>query len=646
MNYTDLGFIRVALLSPAVELGRPKINSEKLTALWQQAESEGALIAMNPELGLTGYTCEDWFHSDALLKDCEDAIASLMTASKKLKSILILGAPARLNDGRLFNAAWVIHQGKVCGVVPKTYLPNSGEFYERRWFQAGFQVDEWFRFRGIECRLSQQVFSVETNKGESVHFGVEICHDLWAAVPPSQGLALQGAQIIFNLSASNEVVGKPATRRTMVQEVSTRLSCAYVYASSNPSESSKDTVFGGQQFVAVDGEIILETKPFQAPALAFADIDCDRIANARSRDITFGESVQFYRGTSLPKTLIFTSAFPEIKTLQTKPNPAPFPLTDNALTEALNIQVEGLRRRAEFSKAKSLLVGLSGGLDSTLALRVAIETAKKLPGLKVIGITMPGPGTSQKTLDIARALIQKTGITLKEVAITAAVEQHLADLGQAPTDRSVTYENAQARERTQILFDLANSESGIVVGTGDLSELALGWCTFNADQMAHYGVNAGIPKTAVRAMVAHWAENAAENAELASILNQILALPISPELLPPAADGSIAQETEKVLGPYEIHDFVLYHFLKYGSKPEKIRALAQLAFSTSNGGKHDAALIDHTLQIFFTRFSTQQFKRTTLPPGPKVFEISLSPRADWRSPDEMAAVLLDKNPAR
>ncbi|MBC7396198.1 MAG: NAD(+) synthase, partial [Bdellovibrionales bacterium] len=535
-------------------------------------------------------------------------------------------------DGRSFNGAYVMSAGKMLGFVPKVFLPNMGEFYERRWFVSGKSLNETVHDAelGSFPASPHQIFS-----GGPLRVGIEICQDLWSPNPPSSDLALKGANVMVNLSASNEIVGKATFRKRLVEVQSQKLHCAYLYTSSGMGESSKDTVFSGHTFAYELGLLLAESVPFQEGKDCFTvDFDLERILNSRSKDICFLEAVE--QGAIHPvQTHPFPWAKTELAELKRTVEAYPFLAEIPDFEDVLAIQSHGLMRRVQSSNVQSVIVGISGGLDSTLALYVALRT-KGLSGgkLKVIGVTLPGPGTSEKTLNLSRALMQEAGVDqVIEVSIDKAVNQHLNDLGKALSDRSVVYENAQARERTQILFDLANEHRGLVVGTGDLSELALGWCTFNADHMAHYAVNSGIPKTVVKGLVGYWAEIAASRV-LKSILAKILDLPISPELLPPAPSGEITQETEALIGSYDLHDFFLYQYLNFGFSKEKIQALAHLAFQNERELREG---VDAALDIFFGRFFSQQFKRTTLPPGPKVHGVSLSPRSDFRMPDEISS---------
>jgi len=648
MNWAEFGYSRISAiipsaLTPTLKLGQPLWNADQLIPLFQKLSAEGSAVVVTPELALTGYTCEDLFHSETLIAESEQALQKIVEASKSVPSLWVVGAPLRLVDGRLFNGAWAIHQGRVLGVVPKVALPNMGEFYERRWFVSGRKVHEQVRHPVLgEFWVSpHQIFAAGP-----IRVGIEVCQDLWTPNEPSSLLALKGANLILNLSASNETVGKARYRKKMVEVHSQKLRCGYLYVSAGMYESSKDTVFSGHSFATELGDLLGEIEPFFVGKTALTvDFDFERILNSRTKDICFLEEVEEL--ASKPSSVIVHAfAYPHVgdpqgalEELQRKVEPYPFLAEIPDFEDVIAIQAHGLLRRAQSARSKSLIIGVSGGLDSALALYIALRTKAlfgKLPSgesLQVIGVTMPGPGTSEKTLQISQTLLKESGVDrILEVPIGAAVEQHLKDLGKDESDRSVVYENAQARERTQILFNLANEHQGMVVGTGDLSELALGWCTFNADQMAHYAVNTGIPKTVVKGLVGYWADIAATRI-LRSTLTHILELPISPELLPPSENGEIAQETEAVIGSYDLHDFFLYHFLNHGFSKEKIKALADVAFA---GQRELSEQIERAIEIFFKRFFSQQFKRSTLPPGPKVHQVSLSPRSDFRLPDEIS----------
>lgn len=631
-DWSTLGFIRVALTAPWAAPADPAANAQRLQAAMRAASDRQAALLLTPELGLSGYSCDDLFVSAGLLAACDEALAGLVAATADLPIVAVVGAPWALPDGRLFNAAVAVGGGRLLAVVPKRNLPMSGEFYERRWFVPGAApvvTVEHPRFGAVPVG-GAQLLSIG-----GVGVGIEICEDLWSPRPPSVDLALGGAEVLLNLSASNELVGKAAWRRDLVRVHAGRLHAAYVYASAGPGESTRDTVYGGHLLVAEDGEIVAEQPPLAlAPTLLTADIDIERLRHERRRDQTFGGAE---RGPALARIEAGRPQpwFDLGRAVPRRPFVPDSPADRRArVDEILAIQAAALARRLASVAEGPALVGLSGGLDSTLALLVARQAALRLgrhPKAAVLAVTMPGPGTSEHTLTSARRLAAACDIDLREIAIDKAVSSHLADLGHPPAARDVTYENAQARERTQILFDLANQVGGLVVGTGDMSELALGWATYNGDHMSGYGVNVGVPKTLVRDMIAAVAD--AEGGELAAVLRRIADTPVSPELLPPRDDGGIAQETEALVGPYELHDFFLWYLVRRGSRAARIRALAVHAFA----GVYDPPTVDHWLRVFLRRFFSQQFKRTTLPPGPKVGSLALSPRADWRMPDEAGA---------
>jgi NAD+ synthase (glutamine-hydrolysing) len=629
MDYATFGFHRVAAVQAPLRLADPAANARAILEWARRAADRAAGIALFPELSLTGYTCEDLFHSEALLAKSRDVLRQLAAATHDLPLVLVVGAPFRAPDDRVYNAAFVLHGGRVRGAVPKIHLPNYGEFYERRWFASGRDVDLEVDEPAVGTfRLtSRQLF--ETG---GLRFGIEICEDLWAPEPPSGGLALAGAAAILNLSASNELVAKADYRRELVRNQSARLNAAYVYVSTGPTESTKDVVYGGHALVAENGGLIAEGPRFaREGAMTVADVDVGKLLHERARNMTFAESGR----AALP--VVRLGAPGPLPTLERAVPRTPFVPDDPATVherarEILAIQAHGLARRLEAAGLARPVLGLSGGLDSTLALLVAVEACRLLgrgPD-HVLAVGMPGPGTTEGTRRSASDLAARQGVEWREIPIGAAVAQHFRDIGHDPAKHDVVFENAQARERTQVLFDVANQAGGIVVGTGDLSELALGWCTYNADQMANYAVNGSVPKTLVKHLVRWHAEQVA-TAPVREVLVRILETPISPELLPPAADGSIRQSTEAVVGPFELHDFYLWHHVRNGSGPRKVLALAELAFR----GSFRPEEIRKWLRVFLQRYYRQQFKRTTLPPSPKVGSVSLSPRGDLRLPDEV-----------
>ncbi len=631
LDWRQHGFARVAAAAPPVHLADPALNAAELARWADRLAGEGASLIVFPELSLTGYSCEDLFLSSDLMQRTERAIAEFARRTAHLNAAVVVGAPLRTPDGRRYNTALLLHHGRVLGAVPKMHLPNNGEFYERRWFTPGHDADCIVTLAGLEpFRLNRhQIFVLG-----DMRVGIEICEDLWAPDPPSTQLALAGANLIANPSGSNELVAKAEYRRQLVTQQSAQLHVAYVYAGAGPTESTKDLVFGGHCLVAENGVILTESERFLLDGSeAVADIDVERLSNERSRNITWSTSSPTHPVTDV----VVADATSSLPTLRRSFPRNPFVPDDPATVHArareiLAIQSTGLARRMLAAKASRLVIGVSGGLDSTLALIVAVEAVQKLGRgpETILGITMPGPGTTGRTRTSADDLMKSLDIEARTISIALSVTQHLSDIGHAPDLHDITFENAQARERTQILFDLANQEGGIVVGTGDLSELALGWCTFNADHMSNYGVNSSVPKSLVRHLVGWYADHVAPPA-LSRTLHDVLDTPVSPELLPPDADGNIVQETEDVLGPYELHDFFLYHWLRNCFAMTKIAALAKHVFT----GVYDDAIIDRWLKVFIERFHRQQFKRTTLPPGPKVGSVSVSPRGDLRMPDEV-----------
>ncbi len=627
MNYADYGFVRLAAIAPPVAIGNPRRNAEHIVLVMQQNEYADVSLMLFPELCLSGYTCEDLFFNQSMVDQCEEALHQIARATDE--RIVVVGTPWRLSDGRLLNVGVVCQNGQILGAVPKTSHPNYGEFYDKRWFASGLDLEHCVD----HPKLGQ--FVIATNQlfaiGES-WFAVEICEDLWHPAPPSMSHVRAGAELIVNLSASNELVSKASYRRDLIRMASAQGVCAYLYSSCGPTESTKDIVFGGHQLFAENGVLVEESPRF---ALSGSEIICEfdwqKLRHDRARNGTFAncERPDAYRHCG-------KQGRPTLNALRCTFDPRPFVPGDEGefserASEILSIQSTGLARRMMAAYSETLVLGVSGGLDSTLAFLVCLDALELLKKERsaLCAITLPGPATSDHTLNSARMLASSASANLKEVRIDASVEQHLKDLSHSG-DHDVVFENAQARERTQILFDLANQMNGIVVGTGDLSELALGWCTYNADQMSSYNVNASVPKTLVIYLVRWYATHRADKA-LSDALLRILDTPISPELVPSKDDtDDVAQHTESIIGPYELHDFFIYHYLRNGFSAEKIYALSQLAFA----GKYDAATIKRWLKLFFKRFYMHQFKRTTLPSGPKVGSVSLSPRGDWRMPDE------------
>ena len=631
MNY---GFVKVAAAVPRVKVADCKFNSERLEGLITIAEGKGVQILTFPEMCITGYTCGDLFAQQLLLEQAEMALIQILNSTRQLDIISILGMPVVVNS-TVINAAVVIQKGKILGVVPKTYLPNYKEFYEQRWFTSALQVSE------NSVRLCGQIVPMGNNllfETAETTFGIEICEDLWATVPPSSSLALQGAEIIFNLSADDEGIGKHNYLCSLISQQSARCISGYVFSSSGFGESTTDVVFAGNGLIYENGYLLARSERFcMEEQLIINEIDVECIRAERRVNTTFAankancpgkEAVRISTEFVNSKDLNLTRTF----------NPHPFVPQGSELNsrceEIFSIQIAGLAQRLLHTGAKTAVIGISGGLDSTLALLVCVKTFDKL-GLSrkdILCITMPGFGTTDRTYHNAIDLMNSLGVSIREISIREACIQHFKDIGHDLNIHDVTYENSQARERTQILMDIANQTWGMVIGTGDLSELALGWATYNGDHMSMYGVNAGIPKTLVKHLVQWVAENGMDEASKATLLD-IVDTPISPELIPADENGEIKQKTEDLVGPYELHDFFLYYFLRFGFRPSKIYFLAQTAFS----GVYDDETIKKWLQTFFRRFFNQQFKRSCLPDGPKVGSISISPRGDWRMPSDASS---------
>lgn len=633
-------FYRAAIGSPLVQVADVSANLKTLKALSERAAKNGAAVVLFPELCLTGYTCGDLFFNSALLRAAEDALADFADFSKDFDPMFILSLPLRWN-GRLFNVAAAVRRGDVLGIVPKRHLPNYREFYEKRQFSSGANVTGAtidFAGRRDTPFGGDLLFS----DGGDVVVSVEICEDLWSVIPPSSAAALAGANLLLNPSAGDELIGKSQYRRDLVRTQSARCVAAYCYAGAGVTESTADCVFSGHCLAAENGALLLDSPRFRREdALHFVDFDLERLENARIAETPFEDAAAL-----APR--------PNFRTVRTDPLPQsdgtlrpidrrPFVPSgreerDARCSEIFSIQCTGLAKRMEAAHAKTAVIGVSGGLDSTLALLVCVKTMELLgrPASDVTAITMPGFGTTGRTYNNAISLCRELGVTLREIPIRDACLEHFRSIGHDESVRDVVYENAQARERTQILFDTANQERGICIGTGDLSEAALGWCTFNGDHMSNYAVNCDVPKTLVRYVVEWTGERSAP--AVRDILRDIIDTPVSPELLPADASGRIAQKTEETLGPYEVHDFFLYHFVKSGFSPEKLLCLALRAFD----GVHPEARLRQWLEIFLKRFFSMQFKRNCQPDGPKVGAIGLSPRADWRMPpDASVATWLD-----
>jgi NAD+ synthase (glutamine-hydrolysing) len=640
------GFINVAAAVPRVKVADVDFNLSETKRLVEQADDRGVEIVCFPELGLTGYTCQDLFRSRMLLDKAKDALATLVKHSSNRDIISIVGLPLEAG-GVLLNCAVVVQRGRILGVVPKTFLPNYGEFYEKRWFASSLQLrDTHVQLCGQSVVVSAepQVFIT----ADGVGFGIEICEDVWAPVPPSCSLALAGADIIFNLSASDELIGKHAYLKSLLSQQSARLMCGYVYSSCGFGESTQDVVYGGNAIIYENGRLLCECERFNIePKLEVAQIDVERIRAEHRANTTFvGSQNKAFARTVEAVPVVDNRAFELTRDIDPLPFIPKSKDMKSSCCEILDIQTMGLAQRLNHTKATKVVVGISGGLDSTLALLVAVRAFDKLhlDRKGIIGITMPGFGTTGRTHDNAVALMQSLGVSVKEISIVSSVTQHLADIGHDLDTHDVTYENGQARERTQILMDYANKVGGMVIGTGDLSELALGWATYNGDHMSMYGVNAGVPKTLIRHLVNYIAQTEVDEKSRLTLLD-IIDTPISPELIPADENGEISQKTEDLVGPYELHDFFLYNYLRFGFRPSKIFAMAKRAFDGSHTEVkvYGDEVIKHWLRTFFRRFFAQQFKRSCLPDGPKVGSVCLSPRGDWRmASDASSAIWLEE----
>ena len=624
------GFLKVAAVSPRVTVGGIKQNLENAVLELQKATRDGVRLLVFPELYLSAYTCGDLFLQRTLQEECKKALLTLCDETKGSDMVVCVGVPL-VWKARLYNCAAVLQNGQILAVIPKTSLPNYNEYYEKRWFASGDGVQSELRIGTQTVPFGQTLVRLS----ENAVLGVELCEDLWVPAPPSTSLCLAGANLIVNLSASNEAVTKNDYRRSIIAAQSAKCFCAYVYASAGVGESSTDLVFSGACTVAENGTILSESERFAFDgSRAVADIDLDKLCAERQRDGSFSDNAAHL------------AAFPAVSTCVPVPETAfedvtrlfdrhPFVPSDEREKDArcreiLAIQSHALAKRLAHTGLHKAVIGISGGLDSTLALLVCVRTMQilKQPTENILCVTMPGFGTTDRTYHNACDLVRAFGAQLLEIPIRDAALGHMRDIGHDPSVQDVTYENTQARERTQILMDLANKHGGLLVGTGDLSELALGWCTYNADHMSMYGVNAGVPKTLVRHLVENEAEHLPEN--VACILRDILDTPVSPELLPPDKEGNIQQKTEEELGPYEVHDFFLYHFLRFGTLPKKLLFMARRAFA----GTYTDEQLTQWLKLFLRRFFANQFKRSCLPDGPKVGSVSLSPRGDWRMPSD------------
>ncbi len=656
MNY---GYVKVASAIPAVRVGDVAYNVEQIENLVIQAEGKGVEVIVFPELSLTGYTCQDLFRQQLLLDRVEQGVMRLMDFTRKLDIIAIVGAPIPVGN-LLLNCAVVIQKGHVLGMVPKFYLPNYSEFYEKRWFASAQDLrDMELRYAGNVVNMTADIQLFRTADG--VLFGIEICEDVWAPAPPSNKLALAGADIVFNLSASDELIGKHDYLKSLLSQQSARTMTGYVYSSCGFGESTQDVVYGGNAMIYENGKLLAEAARFSLePQIMMTQIDVEKLRSERRGNSTYVNAQRNVKFSLLDKQFgiriidAFSKEMEREFKLERTVSPHPFiPAMEDmevSCEEIFNIQVMGLVKRLVHTHAETAVIGISGGLDSTLALLVCVKAFDKLKRSRkgIVGVTMPGFGTTGRTYNNAMELMRSLGITVKEVSIVDAVTQHFEDINHDISVHDVTYENSQARERTQVLMDMANKLNGMVVGTGDLSELALGWATYNGDHMSMYGVNASVPKTLIRYLVNYVAQREVDD-QSAQTLQDIIDTPISPELIPADEKGNIQQKTEDLVGPYELHDFFLYYFLRFGFSPKKIFMLAKNAFIENKSKRvklgpndpetYDEETIKKWLRVFVRRFFSQQFKRSCLPDGPKVGSVSLSPRGDWRMPsDAMAAM--------
>ena len=624
------GFIRAAAASPALRVADCTYNADQIIGVMREYAEKNVQLLCLPEFALTGYTCSDLFLQDTLLRGAEDGLAAILKASEGLNVVVLVGLPVRHN-GKLYNCAAVLCNGELLGLVPKVHLPNYGEFYEKRHFIPGMREPECIELAGQETLIGTNLLFACKQLPAFV-LAAEVCEDLWSPIPPSCAHALAGATVVANLSASDETVGKAAYRRELVCGQSARLLCAYLYADAGHGESTTDMTFAGHNLIAENGSLLADAAPF-AGEDAVTELDLGRMVQERQRNTTF-----------MPETNGYTTVefeLPPVELALTRPvSCTPF-VPQDAATRAerceliLRIQAEGLAKRMEHTHAKCGVLGISGGLDSCLALLVAVRACKVLgrDAKDIVALTMPCFGTTKRTKSNAVKLCEELGVSVQEVNITASVRQHFADIGHDEAVHDVTYENCQARERTQVLMDIANQSGGLVIGTGDLSELALGWATYNGDHMSMYAVNCSVPKTLVRYIVQYEAGSSAP--ALREVLLDILDTPVSPELLPADENGQIAQKTEDLVGPYELHDFFLYHLLRFGSRPRKLFRMAKYAY----GGRYPDDVIRHWLKTFCRRFFQQQFKRSCIPDGPKVGSVTLSPRGDWRMPSDASGSL-------
>ncbi len=637
MNINELGFLRVAASAPKLKVADCDFNSSEMKVVIENALKKNVQILCFPELSITSYSCGDLFFQEILQRKALSSLVDLSEFVKKKNNItVIVGLPLKINN-KLFNVAAVLSSEGIIGIVPKTYLANSNEFQEKRWFYPGTEMSEYFvDIENENVPVSSEGMIFNTPYG---NFGIEICEDLWSQLPPSSEPSMQSADIIFNLSASNELIGKYKYCKSLVLQQSARCNIAYVYASAGVGESTTDLVFSGAGIIAENGSLLAESKRFSLESeIIVADID---VAALRHNKM-INTNISSVSENVIEVDCMFDPIYPE--KIYRNFNPHPFiPAKEDeheSLEELFNILTHGLAKRLLHTGIDKAVIGISGGLDSTLALLVVVKTYDLLgySREKIHGITMPGLGTTNRTYTNAVSLMKSTGVTIKEISIVEAVKQHFNDIGHNPDNHDITYENSQARERTQILMDYANMIGGLVVGTGNMSELALGWTTYNGDQMSMYGVNSGVPKTLVATLV-RWIADIQLEETPAKIVYDILETPFSPELLPADSDGKIAQKTEHVVGPYELHDFFLHRMIRYGDNPKRILFMAQQAFT--NKYSHEEIL--KWLKIFYKRFFSQQFKRSCIPDSPKVGSVNLSPRSTWRMPsDALVKIWIDE----
>ena len=629
------GFVKVAAATPDIRVADVEFNTQNIINVMEEAQKNGAKILVFPELCVTGYTCSDLFDHSVLLKASRKALLEIAENTSDKDMLVFVGAPLEVN-GKLYNVAAAMNQGEILGFTTKTFLPNYGEFYEMRQFTPGPQTVREITFEGKKIPFGPQIL-FQAKGMEELVVAAEICEDVWSPIPPSIQAALEGATVIVNCSASDETIGKDTYRRALISGQSARLISGYIYANAGEGESTTDLVFGGHNIIAENGTILRESSRY-VNEIVYSEIDLQRITGERRKNTTF-QPLDEETLVRVPFTIEETKTF-LTRTFPKKPFvPSDEQTRAQRCEEILTIQAMGLKKRLAHTNARTAVVGISGGLDSTLALLVTARAFDMLGRDKkdIIAVTMPCFGTTDRTYQNACEMSKKVGATLIEVPIADAVNVHFRDIGHDPEDHSVTYENCQARERTQVLMDIANKTWGMVIGTGDLSELALGWATYNGDHMSMYGVNASVPKTLVRHLVKYAADDTTDEA-LKNVLYDVLDTPVSPELLPPK-DGDIAQNTEDLVGPYELHDFFLYFMLRFGYEPSKIFRIACMTFD----GEYDKETIFKWLETFCRRFFSQQFKRSCLPDGPKVGTVALSPRGDWRMPSDACVAVWMKD---